>query len=426
MKKLALPSQDIGPAVSDLELDAAKISAARLWACNKWPYLAHAILAMQPVAAPGLGRFAVDEGWQVHLDPAAVAVWTPSQLGFVLNHVAQHLLRDHAGRARGFGVDYEQRLAWNAAADAEINHDLIRGMPRDDRRLLAPLTPKQLELEPGKLAEYYFTQLRDLNPSVPDEGSGVHGHGGQDGQGEPGGQQTSGGEPAESDGSTEPAVSAAEAEMLRQATAEAILAEGVGTVAGGLERWARARMGQSQDWRSLLSSSLRTQIAQAAGLADYSYRRLSRRAGAVPDVVLPAMVKSPVNVAIVVDTSGSVRLNELGDALRETRSITRQVTARGGSVQVLACDAVVTRASTSTDGSMALTGGGGTDMAAGIEAALSETPRPQAVVVLTDGLTPWPDAEPSVPVIIGLLGNRKKATTPNWATTIEIEPSPKD
>ena len=60
-------------------------------------------------------------------------------------------------------------------------------------------------------------------------------------------------------------------------------------------------------------------------------------------------------------------------------------------------------------------------MVAGIEAALAERPRPQVVVVLTDGHTPWPKVEPSVPVIIGLIGLRRKLTTPSWATTIEID-----
>ena len=383
------------------------------------------MLAMQPHVAPGLGGFAVDEGWNVHLDPAAVQDWTPSQLGFVLNHVAQHLLRSHADRARAFGVTHEERLAWNMAADAEINDDLAREISPQDRRLLKPLIPKQLDLEPGKLAEYYFTKLRGSNPSVPDEGSGVHG---QRGSGESG----ESGEPDESDqpdesqgsgvGSEEPAVSEMEAEALRQLTADAIEDYEAGQVPAGLARWAQARLGRSADWRSLLTTSLRQQTALSAGLADYSYRRLSRRARAVPNVVLPAMVKLPVDIAIVIDTSGSVRDADLGDALRETRAIAARVGSTGGSVQVVACDATATRIPEGPAAAMALTGGGGTNMAAGIEAALDGPKPPQAVVVLTDGFTPWPDVEPGVPVIIGLIGRRRNKETPSWATTIEIEP----
>ena len=368
------------------------------------------MLAMQPHAAPGLGGFAVDEGWNLYLDPTVVKDWTPSQLGFVLNHVAQHLLRGHADRARGFGVTHEERLAWNMAADAEINDDLAREISPQDRRLLKPVTPRHIDLERGKLAEYYYTKLRGSDPSVPDEGSGVHG------QAAPGDSGDSG------DGSEEPAVSQMEAEALRQQTADAIEDYDQGKVPAGLARWAQARLGRSSDWRSLLTASLRQQIALSAGLSDYSYRRLSRRARAVPGVVLPAMVKSPVDVAIVIDTSGSVRKADLGDALRETRAIAARVSSTGGSVQVLACDAVVTRVPEGPAAAMALAGGGGTNMAAGIEAALDGPKPPQAVVVLTDGFTPWPDVEPAVPVIIGLIGRRRNKETPSWATTIEIEP----
>lgn len=421
---------------SEVALDQAKLAASRLWACNRWPYLARAILALTPIAAPGLNRYAIDEAWRVYLDPMVVDRCSPSQLGFVLNHVAQHLLRDHAGRARRFGVSFEERLSWNAAADIEINGELAREISRKDRTVLAPLTAKQLDLQPGMLAEYYYTRLRHSNPLVPDEGPGVHGHGGQsdepggDGEtsstaendttGGPGqaGQPGSGEQPAEGDGRS---VSAVDAEMLREAVAEELLGEGAGTVPAGLTRWAQERRGASQDWRALLASSLRSHANRAAGLTDYSYRRLSRRAGAVPDVVLPAMVNAPVHMAIVIDTSASMRAAELADALRETRVIVEGVTAGGGSVQILACDATATRlASTTSATAVALTGGGGTNMATGIEAAIDESPRPQSVVVLTDGQTPWPKVEPVVPVIIGLIGRRRKVTTPDWATTIEI------
>ena len=69
---------------------------------------------------------------------------------------------------------------------------------------------------------------------------------------------------------------------------------------------------------------------------------------------------------------------------------------------------------------MALTGGGGTDMRQGIQAALADEPRPHVVVVLTDAVTPWPETAPDVPVIIGLLGNRRMAELPEWGTVIPI------
>lgn len=68
-----------------------------------------------------------------------------------------------------------------------------------------------------------------------------------------------------------------------------------------------------------------------------------------------------------------------------------------------------------------MAGGGGTDMRAGIDRALAEPPRPTAVIVISDGFTPWPGQRPRVPLIICLVGAGARdqvACTPPWATTV--------
>jgi predicted metal-dependent peptidase len=63
-------------------------------------------------------------------------------------------------------------------------------------------------------------------------------------------------------------------------------------------------------------------------------------------------------------------------------------------------------------------GGGGTDMGVGIEAAFNLTPRPDVIIVLTDGYTPWPKEKPKgVQVVVGLLGN---GSVPPWAKVVKI------
>jgi len=51
-------------------------------------------------------------------------------------------------------------------------------------------------------------------------------------------------------------------------------------------------------------------------------------------------------------------------------------------------------------------GHGGTDMRVGIHAALEMNPGPHAVVVFTDGETPWSDTKPAVPLIICMVLSR--------------------
>ena len=78
-----------------------------------------------------------------------------------------------------------------------------------------------------------------------------------------------------------------------------------------------------------------------------------------------------------------------------------------------------------------LIGGGGTDMGAGLAAATGLRPRPQVVVVLTDGWTPWPARSPrAVSVVVGLLADPPldgggvgggPAGVPSWARTVRID-----
>jgi predicted metal-dependent peptidase len=98
-------------------------------------------------------------------------------------------------------------------------------------------------------------------------------------------------------------------------------------------------------------------------------------------------------------------------------------------VRVLAVDTAVHAVKrVSTARQVELVGGGGTDLGRGIDAAAALKPRPSVLVVLTDGLTPWPAEGPrGVRVVIGLLtgasaGSRVSLPpTPAWARVVRID-----
>jgi predicted metal-dependent peptidase len=125
-------------------------------------------------------------------------------------------------------------------------------------------------------------------------------------------------------------------------------------------------------------------------------------------------------VAVVVDTSGSMSEALLTAALTEVGGVLRAVGIGGNRVTVLSCDADVHAVRAVADvGEVELIGGGGTDMRVGIEEALRG--RPQIVIVLTDGYTPWP-GQPleTTKVIAGLLGSRAPRP-PAWIDTLVID-----
>jgi Mg-chelatase subunit ChlD len=71
-------------------------------------------------------------------------------------------------------------------------------------------------------------------------------------------------------------------------------------------------------------------------------------------------------------------------------------------------------------------GGGGTDMGAGITAAARLRPRPSVVVVLTDGMTPWPAEPPKgMQVVVGMIDTGAKGSrpwaAPGWARVVAID-----
>jgi predicted metal-dependent peptidase len=193
-----------------------------------------------------------------------------------------------------------------------------------------------------------------------------------------------------------------------------------GTVPAGLARWAADVLSPKVDWRRLLAAEVRRAVADVAGAADYSYRRPARRAAAVPGVVLPALRRPVPDVAVVCDTSGSMTDDLLAASLAEVEGLLGSL-GLVRRVRVLACDAAagpVQRVSSARQ--VQLTGGGGTDMGAGIEAAYALRPRPAVTVVLTDGHTPWPAAAPKgMRVVAGLLGDAAR-DAPGWVRAVRI------
>jgi predicted metal-dependent peptidase len=392
-----------------------KLAAGRMVAVDAQPFLGVALYALTPVVAPGLGTFAVDERWRLFVDPVIVDEWTVPQIAGVLLHEVGHVVRDHAERARVANVDMTTRLIWNVACDAEINDDLLA----DGVELPDGVAPARLGLPPGRAAEFYFDALRqrDDPPSHHDCGPGCHGVA------------------TESDGVALPIIDIVGVEpgediLLRRTVALAVISYGrqAGSAPGGWQRWAEATLRPSLDWRVLLAGAVRRAMADVAGRADYSFGRPSRRR--MPQVILPSLRRPLPAVAVVVDTSGSMDAASLGAAWAEVLGCLWSVGVRRDLLRVYAVDAQAHLVTGRLGVRAELPGGGGTDMGVGIEAALAGRPRPDVVVVLTDGYTPWPEAAPRSRVVIGLLRGDDGdwddeeewavPPTPPWAMTIEI------
>lgn len=370
------------------------------------PYLAHIAWALSPVPTENLtamagGAIAVDARWRLYFDPKAVESWSVDGAAGALYHEVMHILRRHAARLH----NREQARA-NIAGDLEINDNLAA------EGVVFPypgVYPATFGLEDGLLAEQYYDLLPE-SECARSCGSAATG------------QRQPWEQPIDGTGSMD-GVSEAEATLIIRHTAQAIQASASrGSVPAHLLRLAEAILSPQIDWRRVLAGAIRASLSDVSGAVDYSYRAVSRRAAVLPAVILPSLRQPVPNVAVVADTSGSMGERELAAVLGEVKGVLRSAGLRDG-VRFIACDAAVhadRRIASAKQAAGALTGGGGTDMGRGIDAAVRGRPRPDVVIVLTDGYTPWPPEAPAgVKVIVGLIG-AGDMPAPAWARTVKI------
>ncbi|GIE86158.1 vWA domain-containing protein [Actinoplanes regularis] len=396
-------------------LDLEKLYAARLHATRVRPYLASALFALHVVESPRTPTMAVDRYWRCYVNPAFVALTPMKELAAVWVHEVSHLLRDHHGRGDRYARKHDlsgpgERLRMNIAADCEINDDIFGdGLPFPR----SAVYPVNLRMAAGQLMEDYLALFR-LGPFTDtfawlDCGSGADGADRVWDLGPDGGH-----------GLTDQ-----ERDAVRFRVTEAINGHR-GDVPAGWRRWAEEAFHQPQPWRELLGAAVRAAAGSSGGGGDYSYGRPARKATALPRVILPALRRNPPRVCVVIDTSGSVSDAELGVALLEVTAIGRAVGGRGR-VSVVSCDAAagVAHPLCRAEG-IPLIGGGGTDLRAGFAQALRS--RPDVIVALTDGWTPWPGTQPPCRTVVGLFRRRfspgddaeSYCAPPEWARTIRI------
>lgn len=404
-----------------------RLRLARMAAVEAMPYFARALFALSAVAAPGLGTFAVDRHWRLYLDPKMLGTdegWSIALAGAVLLHEVGHVLRDHGGRADTVDSPVD-RTMWNYAADAEINDDLIAagvGLPE------GVVTPTGLGCEDGHAAEVYYRHL--VPPGSPRSGPGTDpgdGSGDGDGCGSGAGDAPVPGElPAAADVGSGKGLSTAAADLVKVAVARAVQQElarggaGRGTMPAGLARWAAAQLAPAVvPWPKVLRAAVRRAVEDRAGQVHHCWRRPNRRAP--KGVLLPTLRAPKIAVDLIIDTSGSMGAADLAAALSETRAVLRRT---GATVRVLCCDAAASAPRpVRSISDVTLTGGGGTDLRVGIDAALAARPAANVIVAFTDGGTPWPERRLPVPLIVALIGTHATNTAPAWAKTVRVTPA---
>lgn len=383
-----------------LDSVSKQFALARARAVDLRPYFSAAIYRLVPVATDLIPTLAVDRYWRCYYNPRYIEGQDVLTVATDLFHELGHLLQRHEERCQHNHFEHD---FFNIAGDFEIN-DGLRTQP-DLHLADDAIHPKMYEMPTGLIAEEYyqlvmqrreeFQRLIDFNkPGIRDCGS------------------CSGGERRDWEldvpGATARGLEPYEADRVRNVVArdaQEYARRNPGTVPRGIERWAEGILNPKVPWQTVIKSKARQLYAKRAGMSDYSYQQPNRRQEFYGDIVMPALVDPTPSIAVVLDTSGSMDERLLAEALAEVRGITKDLAPDEG-VSVFTVDATASAVQKVFDPKqIRLIGGGGTDMGVGIAAAQRLRPKPELVIVLTDGYTPWPDDGPiGMDVVVGIVG----------------------
>lgn len=194
---------------------------------------------------------------------------------------------------------------------------------------------------------------------------------------------------------------------------------------GSWRDWAAALAGPPRvPWQDALGGHLRAAVTTQAGHLHRTFTRPGRRTQ--PGVVTPAWRAPQVDIAVIVDISGSVEPN-LPTILRELAGIASAAGMTAERTPVYAVDDAVASVSTLTATTrLASREGHLTDLRPGFTAVTHQARPAQIVIVVTDGLTPWPQQEPAASVIVALTGtgtvrDDARPDVPAWADIVEID-----
>jgi len=400
---------------------------SRAYCAEKLPWFAPALFQCKMHLTEKVDVAAIDKHLNVYWNPKAVEKIGEkvekeevlAELGFIWIHEISHVLREHHERAKEMNA---HPYLWNVAGDLEINDSHWQGLtaPTD----FPAIYPSTYHLPNGQIAEFYYKKLLKKYPikkiekmlanggeGLPanmDEGSGVHG------------------QPRiwEVDNATEgrQEKDALEVEIIRRGVAQEMKKArgmGIGTIPGNWDRWVEEKLAPKVDWRKVLRHRMSVAINNGVGSRiDYSYSRPNRRQSVNRPFVLPSLGGDrSARITVIVDTSGSMTQQQLAQCVGEVLAV---LTVFQIPVTVIPCDAQAyepIKIVTPKDyfKLQKLKGGGGTNMIVGIEAALAQKVKPDSVLVLTDGYTPYPPKLYKTPVVFGVLTypNQTPALPPN-------------
>ena len=401
----------------DREKIETKLAAARTRLILDKPFLGALVLRLPMEAAePDWCPTTATDARRFYYNPEYIEALSLDATQFMLAHEALHCALSHFARRQ-----HRVKHRWDLACDLAINPLLLDdGLTPPFDGLMVPdykgMTAEEIYplLEEDDQRETVDTHAYDKESEHPDQDAGMR----EEKLSSPAGQgrqQTQdsgerGGQPQQ----TAPAAAAPtpltpdERETLniqwqQRLAGAAQQAMQAGKLGGALARMVDHLLQPQLPWRMLLARYL-------SGLArdDFSYMRPSRREGSF---ILPSLRSHQIDLVVALDTSGSIKQEEIDGFFAEIDSIKGQIRAR---ITFLPCDTVLPEGAPwifepweEFKYPEKIPGGGGTSFRPVFEWLETQDTEPQTLVYFTDAEGEFPEQEPNYPVIWLVKGKRK-------------------
>lgn len=365
------------------------------------PFFGALALRMKMVEKPDMKDIAECDGSTIWYKPDEIDKLPLSKVQGLIAHEVMHPAFLHHTRRGNRDIK-----KWNQACDYSINSLLLNaGFDLPEGKYVNPAYN-------GMTAEHIYT----LIPDNPDDGggdgqgqgqgqgqspSGGGGGQGQNDQGDSGGNDPGGdggvkdSPNSQNAGASQSQQNHEEAEWKVAVAQAAHVAKQTGHLPADLERMMEELFEPVLPWRNILRRFM-TERAND----DFSWKRGNRRFIA-QGLYLPSREsEGSGEIAVVIDTSGSIGQKELDEFGAEVRGIVDEV--RPSKTYVIYCDARVAHVDEfgpHDELKFKIHGGGGTDFRPPFYWLEENQVLPKCLVYLTDGYGPFPEQEPDFPVM---------------------------
>jgi len=313
---------------------ARKIVQARVTMLFDQPFFGHLAIGLEPIEKRNMfmPTMATD-GRKLYYDPDFVNNMSSDELQAVIIHEVLHCALNHISRRQG------RDARWQFATDFAVNDIVVANFRLPPGCLVPGEIPGTDDFK-GKHAEYIYGKLPEpiyisvewqTVDSHEEWGNWEKSGEGEEGKGEKGESQDGKGE-GKADG-TEVQKDDGEGleEQWRERVAQAATsARMAGKLPGHLEELIGTLLQPKLDWRHILRDMITSCAKNDFRIIPPNKRHLWR------NIYLPGMIGEQINIAVAIDTSGSISAHEMREFLSEVKGICDTYTDY--TIHLLACD----------------------------------------------------------------------------------------